>query len=291
MSKLSAPAAAPVVVGTDGSETAGLAVEWAAEEAVRRRRPLRIVHAVQPWIAAAPMAASAELTLSLEEGGRLILEEAERLARKLQPGLEITTEMVLQSPGQALAGQAETAFETVLGHRGIGGFSRLLLGSTGLRVAGHVPGPVVIVRGEGGGADADVVAGFDPAGECTAALEYAFEAARLRGARLRVVHAWQPPTPTGAGYTVDEREAEEAARWATVRATSDLRRRYPDVEVVEDVVRGHPVEVLRDASRQAALMVVGAHHRHGLGGLHLGSVSHGVVHHAHCTVAVVRARA
>jgi nucleotide-binding universal stress UspA family protein len=281
----------PVVVGTDGSETAGLAVEWAAEEAARRRRPLRIVHAVQPWIPAAPLLPPAEAAVSLQEAGCVILAEAERLARKPWPELEITTELILRSPGQALAAQAETAFETVLGHRGVGGFSRLLLGSTGLRVAGHVPGPVVIVRGEGGGADGDVVAGFDPAGECRAALEYAFEAARLRGARLRVVHAWHPPAPTGAGYSVDERETEASARWATVRATAELRKNHPDVEVVEDIVRGHPVAVLSEASRQAALMVVGAHHRHGLGALLLGSVSHGVIHHAHCPVAVVRPHA
>jgi nucleotide-binding universal stress UspA family protein len=287
MSKLSDP----VVVGTDGSETAGLAVEWAAEEAVLRRRPLRIVHAVQPWIPAAPMLPPAELAESLEEAGRAILEEAERLAHKSRPDLEVTTELILRSPAQALSGQADTAFATVLGHRGIGGFSRLLLGSTGLRVAGHVPGPVVIVRGEDVAAGGDVVVGFDPAGECRAALEYAFEEAALRGARLRVVHAWQPPAPTGAGYTVDEREAAESARWATVRATADLRQEHPGVEVVEDVVRDHPVEALSDASRKAALVVVGAHHRHGLGALLLGSVSHGIIHHAHCPVAVVRPRA
>jgi nucleotide-binding universal stress UspA family protein len=39
----------PVVVGIDGSDPSRVALRWAAEEAVRRGLPLRIVHAVEPW--------------------------------------------------------------------------------------------------------------------------------------------------------------------------------------------------------------------------------------------------
>ena len=39
----------PVVVGVDGSAPAHDALRWAADEAGRRGRPLRIVHAVEPW--------------------------------------------------------------------------------------------------------------------------------------------------------------------------------------------------------------------------------------------------
>jgi nucleotide-binding universal stress UspA family protein len=280
----------PVVVGTDGSEHADRAVEWAADEAIRRHRPLHIVHAVQPWIPVAPMLPPAEVTVSLEEAGNAILEEAERLARKRRSGVDVTTQLILRSPGYALSEQARSAFEVVIGHRGADGFSRLLLGSTGLRLAGHVPGPVVIVRGDGGGAHGDVVVGIDPTTECRTALEYAFEAAALRGVRLRVVHGWRIPPVTETGYAIDLRDTEEEVRWALIRATASLRKRHPNVEVVEVIVRDHPVAALTGASRDAALVVVGARDRHGLGTVRIGSVSHGVIHHAHCPVAVVRPR-
>ncbi|ACY99069.1 MULTISPECIES: universal stress protein [Thermomonospora] len=286
MSKLSDP----VVVGTDGSEAADRAVEWAADEAARRHRRLHIVHAAQPWVPVAPMMAPTEVTVALEEAGKEILEEARELACDRHPELKVTTQLVLRSPGYALSEQARSAFEIVIGHRGVGGFSRLLLGSTGLRVAGHVPGPVVIVRGDAGRTGGDVVVGVDPGGECRTALEYAFDAAALRGSRLRVVHGWRPPAVTETGYAMNLRDAEEEIRWALIRATAPLRKSHPDIEVVEEVAYDHPVAALTDASRTAGLVVVGARDRHGLGAIRIGSVSHGVIHHADCPVAVVRPR-
>ncbi|SEG88432.1 Nucleotide-binding universal stress protein, UspA family [Thermomonospora echinospora] len=280
----------PVVVGTDGSAHADRAVEWAAEEAVRRNRPLLIVHAAQPWLPAAPMMPAGGLADALEAAGREVLGEAERLARKRYPDLEIGTRFVPRTPGLALDQESRTAYEVVIGHRGAGGFTRLLLGSTGLQLAGHIPGPVVIVRGDAEERAGEVVVGIDPATEHATALEYAFEAAALRSARLRVVHGRRPsPTPEAA-HAIDLRDAEEEARWAILRATTALRKRHPGVEVVEDIVHDHPVAALTEASGNADLVVVGARDRHGLGALRLGSVSHGVIHHAHCPVAVVRPR-
>nr|WP_268256059.1 universal stress protein [Streptomyces aurantiogriseus] len=45
----------------------------------------------------------------------------------------------------------------------------------------------------------DVVLGLDLGDPCDEVIEFAFEAARLRGARLRVVHAWQAPSAAGLG--------------------------------------------------------------------------------------------
>ncbi|TNY35912.1 universal stress protein [Thermomonospora catenispora] len=289
MAQPSRPSAAPVVVGTDGSPGAGHAVAWAADEAALRDRPLRILHAVQTWgMGTAVMVGSADLLASLENAGRLILEEAERLARRRRPGLEVDAELVAGSPEQALRERADSAFEIVVGSHGVGGFVGLLLGSTGLHVAGHIPGPVVIVRGEADASHGEVVVGIDPTVEGEAVLEYAFEAAALRRARLRAVHGWRPPA-----RIVDELDADrtdESLREAVEQAAAPLRERHPEVETAVDIVRDHPVHALTLASQGADLVVVGSHDRRGLRALRLGSVSHGIIHHAHCPVAIVRPR-
>lgn len=288
MAQPSQTSTAPVVVGTDGSAGAEHAVAWAADEAMLRGRPLRIVHAVQPWgMGTAVVVGSADLMVSLEGSGRLVLEEAERLARRRHPELEVGTELVMGSPEQALQGQADTAFEIVVGSHGTGGFAGLLLGSTGLHVAGHTPGPVVIVRGETGGpAHGEVVAGIDPSVESRGVLEYAFEAASLRKARLRAVHGWRLPARIADG--VDAEQTARSLRRSIEEAIAPLRDRYPELETVIDVVRDHPVHALTVASQRADLVAVGAHDRRGLRALRLGSVSHGIVHHARCPVAIVR---
>jgi nucleotide-binding universal stress UspA family protein len=71
-------------------------------------------------------------------------------------------------------------------------------------------------------------------------------------------------------------------------ALAGWRERYPQVEVAEEVVLGHPAEVLGRISDGSDLLVVGSRGRGGFAGLALGSVSHAVLHHARCPIAVVR---
>ena len=66
------------------------------------------------------------------------------------------------------------------------------------------------------------------------------------------------------------------------------RSRYPEVPMVEDVRCVQPVEALAGASDHSDLIVVGSHGRGAIRTMVLGSVSRGVLHHAHCAVAVVR---
>ena len=64
--------------------------------------------------------------------------------------------------------------------------------------------------------------------------------------------------------------------------------KYPDVAVSTDLRTGHATNVLADASLSAVLVVVGSRGRGGFSGALMGSVSQGVLHHARCTVVVVR---
>jgi nucleotide-binding universal stress UspA family protein len=265
----------PIVAGADGSPSADRAVEWAAAEAALRGRPLHIVCAVQP--AYCPEAADL-----LADVGERVLAAAAGLAAKAVPDLTATTELMFGPPAHALRERSEDAWEIVVGHRGLGGFTGLLLGSTGLKVAGHTACPAVVVRG-GAGTDRDeVVAGLDLREE-DGVLAYAFETAAARCAWLRVVHAWDILDDGASPGTV--RQALTVAQERLAAAVEPWRSRCPDVRVVEETPPGHPVEELVERSVRAALLVVGSH-RHGIGP-QISSVAHGVIHHADCPVAVL----
>lgn len=322
-----------IVVGTDGSPQAGRAVRWAADEAARRGLALRIVHVVgrhARWPSPHPMPGVFD---SLVDGGRRILAEAEETALRQRPGLPLTTLLVqAESPSAGLREQAADAAEVVVGHRGLGGFTGLVLGSTGLHVAGHLPVPVVVVRGGGPhgaaraggtatgggtsrsqhgalgahgehsalgehgehgehgahgapGGHGEVVAGVDLGEDATLVLDRALAAAAARGARLRVVHAWRPaPAVLNEGFMIDMAEVEVDYRDHLATIVTPWRERHPETEIVQDVLCDHPVHALAELSHKADLLVVGHHTR---GGLRLGSICHGVIHHATCPVAVV----
>jgi nucleotide-binding universal stress UspA family protein len=294
---------APVIVGTDGSPPATAAVIWAAGEAARRSLPLRIVHVREPWSYGTPYYPAPGILDQLAESDKEIVAEAARVAREHRPEVEVETEIAYGPIAQSLREQSEAGFETVVGNRGFGGFTGMLLGAVSLRVAGHAAGPVIVVRGDTGGDtggdvsgdtggdQGEVVAGIDPAEDSAPVLDYAFDAARIRGVRLRIVHSWQLlAPPVDFSGTADVEEIAQSIRTDVDKTVTPWRELHSGVEVVTTVARDHPVRALTVASARADLVIVGSRNRGALGLMHLGSVSHGLVHHAHCPVAVVRAR-
>jgi nucleotide-binding universal stress UspA family protein len=280
-----------IVVGTDGSPTANSAVTWAAAEAVRYQRSLHLVCVQEPW----PVGAyglggypPVEVDEDRISRGKAFLEQGRRLAAEGHPDLQVTTELTQGSLVSVLREVADQRSELVLGHRGEGRFTELLLGSVALRVAGHTTSPVVIVRGGGGPVHGEVVVGVDLDEPMDAPLDYAFEAARRRGATLKAMHAW---TVTD-GYTTEGMGMSGSVNptHRLIELLAPWHQRYPEVKVVEEVVADHAVAALTKASSEADLLVVGSHGRGALGSILLGSVGHGVLHHADCPVAVVSSR-
>lgn len=286
-------AGAPVVVGVDGSAAALDAVRVAVREAEYRQRPLRVVHAFIWPLTGAPLTPvpGAPVTAGLRNQAEQYVTEAVEQARKIAPDLRITGVVVDGAPTPVLVEEARGAVLTVLGHRGLGGFAGLLLGSVTVQVAARAQSPVMVVRGEAR-ADGPVVVGVDGSDLSTEAVAFAFEEADRRDASLVAVHAWLFPTPVGPGdilplvYDLDAAEGEEERTLA--ESIAGFADRYPQVPVRHRVVRGSPGRVLVEASKRAQLVVVGAHGRGAFGGLLLGSVSHAVLHHGHSPLVIVR---
>lgn len=137
-----------------------------------------------------------------------------------------------------------------------------------------------------------VVVGVDDSQNARHALEWAVAEAKLRGASLRIVCAFESPLTTlglgtafGAGppVLVDPDVIEATARDVADRAAATVSE--VPVEVVTRMDR--PGDALCEASSDAALLVVGTRGHSGAARLLLGSVSNFVVHHATCPVVVV----
>ncbi|MGI5271505.1 universal stress protein [Nonomuraea sp. CA-218870] len=275
-----------VVVGVDGSEQSALALDWAAADAARRRKALRVVYVREPWIPEYPASRGHD---SLTERAEELLRRSARRAREHAPGLEVTTAVVTGAVVERLRAESENADTVVVGSRGLGGFAGLALGSTGLGLAGHAHGPIVVVRGPARVRHDEIAVGYDGSEDAECAVEYALEQAQARQARLRVIYGRRLPVgaphPAGFGPLPPAGIEDDIPR----RLRPWLEK-YPGVAAVLVAVTGHPVPALAAASRAADLVVVGSR---GLGGFAtalLGSVSHGVLHRAHCPVAVVRPR-
>ncbi|MEH1100779.1 universal stress protein [Micromonospora sp. CPCC 205561] len=290
---MSSNTGAPVVVGVDGSADALDAVRVAAREAAARRRPLRVVHAFIWPLTATPLGAAegAPAGAGLRHQAERYVAEAVAEAGRAAPEVPVTGAVVDGAATPVLLDESREAALMVLGHRGLGGFAGLLIGSVTVQLSAHALCPVLVVRGESR-ADGPVVVGVDGS-ECSAeAVEFAFAEASRRGAPLLAVHAWLFPSPVGPGdvlplvYDLDALAADEERSLA--ESLANFAERYPDVPVRHRLMRGSPARVLVEESKTAQLVVVGARGRGPLAGLLLGSVSHAVLHHAHSPLVIVR---
>ncbi|MFK3980705.1 universal stress protein [Micromonospora sp. NPDC050397] len=139
-----APTRERIVVGTDGSPYAQLALGWAIERAARRRAP---VHVIRVWTGAATRWRPAD-----PEHDGLSRAEQDALDQQLAgwretfPDVSVTGEVAVGQPAGVLVEASREARLVVVGSRGHGGFTGLLLGSVSQQVLQHAACPVAVVR-------------------------------------------------------------------------------------------------------------------------------------------------
>jgi nucleotide-binding universal stress UspA family protein len=287
-------AAKPIVAGTDGSEESLRAVEWAAREATLRGAPLRIVStaALLPRMSSrADPGEYDDVTDVLVKDRDGALAVAAERAAKMAPGLLIDTDQLTGAPAEAVTESGAGALMLVVGSRGRGAFTAMLLGSVSRYVAGHASCPVVVVRDATTATHRQVGIGLGDLDHCSDSLTFAFEEASLRQAGLVVIHAWHAPetdvSRAGEAFTaVDTHSLKAGADRQLEGLLNDWRQKYPDVAVSHDVAHGHPGRALVGLSARADLVVIGKH-AHSSGRQGPGSVRHALLNHAHGPIAVV----
>ncbi|MEV6664088.1 universal stress protein [Streptomyces nigra] len=276
----------PLVVGVDGSDPSLVAVDWAADEAVRHGLTLRLVHASlwERYAGTVPTLGAGRFSERVL-AEHLVASAAERAARRA-PGLRITTDILPAEAVEGLLHEGANAHALVVGDRGRGELKGLLLGSVSLGVAARARCPVIVVRGDDAGVvglHERILLGVGDAVTGERAADFAVREAERRDCALDAVRAWRRPAPIGEA-------PDDAERRATALLDDALRAplaAHPGVRVRRTTVEGPARTVLVDRSAAADLVVLGARRRHGHFGLQLGRVGHTLLHHAQCPVAIV----
>jgi nucleotide-binding universal stress UspA family protein len=210
----------------------------------------------------------------------------------------VARQVVCDRPARALLDASRDADLLVVGARGLGGFLGLLLGSVSQQCLHHATSALAIVHAQDDDAEPPastnqrIVVGIDGSGTADRALQWAVDEARLRHARVDVVHAWRAPIPhlgaaPHASMSVDRLEYERAAE-----RTLDAAVRRVDITglpapVDQILTSGSAAWAILEVSKGADLVVVGSRGLGGFKGLVLGSVSHQVATHAPYPVVVI----
>ena len=285
----------PVVAGVDGSESALAAVRWAAREADRRQLPLRLVQAFS-WpnthhIGDQGLGINAhEVLLRLAHDQ---VSAAAHAAAAAAPGLGIEQQVQTGYPISVLEAESRRAALLVLGNRGLGGVAGLLVGSVAIALAAQAGCPVVVVRDPEPGPALEalpVVVGVDSAANSGAAIGFAFDVADRRQVPLVAVHTlWDLLVDPVVDLVTDWDATVAHERGMLGELLAGWSDKHPAVPVRCIITRDRPAHGLLEQAHRAQLVVVGSRGRGAFTGLLLGSVSHALLHHAPCPVAVVRA--
>lgn len=274
-----------IVVATDFSESAEVAIDWAVEVARPHGAKLLLMHALQ-----ATHVAERKLC---EEALAKRAEKLRSEATSVEGSVVVATEFSAHTIVEAAEGAGADLI--VAGSRGQTGLKRVYLGSTAAHLVREATCPVLTVHRESVGQHRPIRHILIPTDYSQDAELALREAARVLGpasgnARVVIVHVyqlpmvypWSPQPPTHRRSELaheTQRHLEEMA--------APLRAAGFDVQVVAQ--EGHPADVIEaEAIRVGAdLIAMGTHGRTGLKRLLFGSVAERVLPSAPCPVLTV----
>lgn len=225
-----------------------------------------------------------------------VTEAAERLAR---PGLTIETAVLRGRPATAISERARAmgADLIVVGSRGHGRISSMLLGSISSELVDHAPAPVLVARGT---SIERVLLAWDGSSCAARAAGLLHGWPIFAGSSIRVVSVADIEVPWWTGFPepgspellptfVEAAEASRRHRDELVVGMTDTLR-SAGLSATADRLEGDAAtEILaRAIATKTDLILLGTHGRTGLARVVIGSVARNVLHHATCSVLIVR---
>ena len=280
-----------IVVGIDGSVSAEFALDWAADEAVRRACRLVLVHASAVVDSAAYSSTTLDMMRAdaINYGDRILAEARAAVAAKY-PQLPVDVRLRHQRPADLLIELSGPHSMVVLGNRGGGRLTGALLGSVSQRVAAHALGTVVVV-GDGRqnrSRRSGILVGVSDSAGGRAALDFACEEALQRGCRLTAVRAYGVFGRSRHSQIYPELPGlheHEAANLLNV--VSRLRVMHPELDLAEQLIDVPATEALAELACDAELLVLGCRHPDDRWPSRLGPITAALLHHSPCPVVIV----
>lgn len=293
-----------VLVATDGSPSAGIAVDLVAATEWPAGSAIRVVEAIEigaglyggPWLPVT-FGPTDTLEAELRHAAQESVDKAR--ARLARPGLDVTAEVLRGRPAGEIvdAAKAMEADLIVMGSRGHGTIESMLLGSVSAEVVDHASAPVLVARGR---STARVVLAWDGSECARAAADLIRDWPILARSSIRVVsvadiEVWWAGFPDAGALQampvyLDAADDSRRAHGALVREmVAELGA--AGLQAEPDRREGDAATEIIAAAREskADLIVLGTHGRTGLRRLMLGSVARNVLYHAPCSVLVTRA--
>ena len=286
-----------VLVCVDGSAASDAAVAWATHEAIMRRLPITLMHAVPPVVVGWPVGQLyADMPEWQQDDAKRVIDRARETLGAGLSGAEppeIRTEVVYSNVVPSLIDASRDAWMMVAGSQGLGAMGRLLLGSVTTGLVHYAHCPVAVIHSDKTGAtaavdtNAPVLLGIDGSPASEAATAMAFDEASRRGVELRALHVWSD-VGVFPVLGMDWRDREREGHEILAERLAGWQEKYPDVRVERLLFCDKPSQWLLKESERAQLVVVGSRGRGGFPGMLLGSVSSAVAQSAKVPVLVVR---
>jgi nucleotide-binding universal stress UspA family protein len=296
-----------VMLATDGSGSAAIAAELVGNMGWPVGTSIDIVRVIEvggqdllvgPWPAVGPRFP----TDGPVNGIRAAEEALVRLAEPLQKqGLRTAHYLLRGRPADALLDWIDRHRPDVVivGSRGVSAFERAILGSVSAEIVDGSPVPVLVARRPTLGRVVVAVDGSDIASQAVATVRrWPFLAmTEIRTLSVAPEHAsWWPGDLGGIGDSAKSQrdaEAEAILEYNAIAAEAAVTLRAVGFNAESLVRVGAPASTIVTLAREweADLVIMGSHGRTGLARLLLGSVARNVLHHAGCSVLVVRRHA
>lgn len=274
---------ASILVGYDGSPDADLALEWAAQTSLVEGGSVSVAIIDDPGALPGVAWTPEDYWVDVERQAAQLLEKAgvDDAEVNRRHGAVVPTLIAL----------AHDSSLVVLGGRGHSRIADIFIGSVSQHLARHAPCPVAVVRATEGRDARRIVVGLDGSRASEAALDFACRRARVTGEKISAVRGAtfgsvhfddHGRMPEALGRFLQEQEQQLATSVAAGVAA------HPDIDIDSELISLAPAQALVETSRHASLVVVGSRGLNAFAGMLMGSVSHEVLHRAHCPVVVVR---
>lgn len=282
------PPSPSVVVGIDGSRAAITAALWAVDEAVERDIPLRLVYVVDADATAHSDTQGAARDLATAE---IAIRQAFIAVESTDKPVKIEVQIKQGRATQALIEASAGAAMVCLGAIGLKHSAPGHVPSTAAALAASAHCPVAVIRGYAPASlkPGSIVVEIDETTASNAVLERGIAEARLRGAPVRVLSAWQSRfTDIHDTHAVDDGNRIASAQLD--RRLASWKRQHPELDIRPVVVHGSTLNYLARHTASIQLVVVGHCRQHSLQDV-VGPPSHAALHDSNCSVLICEPRA